>query len=163
MAVALRLLDAHVETVDPQGAVRSIPIAEFHRLGRYAASRNQPEARRADHRRHPARPIGGRHLYHKVRDSALCLCAGLGGGGDPARWLGPGGLWRRRAPAMAHRGGRGSHAAGAQAVTAQVFAEARPPRTTVSNWLATRTLGGVMAEGALMKFDTQRAPTPSTS
>src|SRR3984893_1884616 len=32
MAVALRVLDANVETVDAEGAVRFIPIAEFHRL-----------------------------------------------------------------------------------------------------------------------------------
>jgi xanthine dehydrogenase YagS FAD-binding subunit len=32
MAVAMRALDASVETVNAQGAVRSIPIAEFHRL-----------------------------------------------------------------------------------------------------------------------------------
>src|SRR6187549_3658980 len=32
MAVAMRVLDASVETVRPDGANRSIPIAEFHRL-----------------------------------------------------------------------------------------------------------------------------------
>src|ERR1700756_1345143 len=32
MAVAMRALDAEVETVDKDGATRSIPIAEFHRL-----------------------------------------------------------------------------------------------------------------------------------
>src|SRR3954469_20590590 len=32
MAVALRVLDATVETVRPEGAARQIPIAEFHRL-----------------------------------------------------------------------------------------------------------------------------------
>src|ERR1700710_1476844 len=32
MAVAMRALDATVETVRPDGLVRSIPIAEFHRL-----------------------------------------------------------------------------------------------------------------------------------
>jgi xanthine dehydrogenase YagS FAD-binding subunit len=32
MAVAMRVLDATVETVNAAGAVRSIPIAEFHRL-----------------------------------------------------------------------------------------------------------------------------------
>ena len=32
MAVALRALDATVETVRPDGAMRSIPIADFHRL-----------------------------------------------------------------------------------------------------------------------------------
>lgn len=32
MAVALRVLDASVETVDAGGKTRSIPVAEFHRL-----------------------------------------------------------------------------------------------------------------------------------
>jgi len=32
MAVAMRVLDAAVETVRPDGAMRTIPIAEFHRL-----------------------------------------------------------------------------------------------------------------------------------
>ncbi len=32
MAVAMRVLDATVETVRPDGSARSIPIAEFHRL-----------------------------------------------------------------------------------------------------------------------------------
>lgn len=32
MAVAMRVLDATVETVSPDGAVRSIPIAGLHRL-----------------------------------------------------------------------------------------------------------------------------------
>ncbi|PAV93001.1 hypothetical protein WR25_16197 [Diploscapter pachys] len=32
MAVAMRLLDASVETVQPSGTTRSIPIADFHRL-----------------------------------------------------------------------------------------------------------------------------------
>src|SRR6202008_1642760 len=32
MAVAMRVLDATVETVQPDGATRKIPIAEFHRL-----------------------------------------------------------------------------------------------------------------------------------
>ena len=32
MAVAMRVLDATVETVQPDGAARAIPIADFHRL-----------------------------------------------------------------------------------------------------------------------------------
>jgi xanthine dehydrogenase YagS FAD-binding subunit len=32
MAVAMRVLDAKVETIRPQGETRTIPIAEFHRL-----------------------------------------------------------------------------------------------------------------------------------
>lgn len=71
MAVAMRLLDATVETVDPEGAVRSIPIADFHHLpadtphienalktGEFITAVRLPK------------PIGGTHLYQKVRDRA---------------------------------------------------------------------------------------------
>ena len=69
MAVALRVLDAVVETVKPDGTTRAIPIAEFHRLwgdtpeietalepGEFITAVVLPE------------PLGGKHLYHKVRD-----------------------------------------------------------------------------------------------
>lgn len=71
MAVAMRLLDATVDTVAASGARRSIPIADFHRLpgdtphietvltpGEIIASVTLP------------RPPGGRHIYRKVRDRA---------------------------------------------------------------------------------------------
>lgn len=69
MAVALRVLDAVVETVKPDGTTRAIPIAEFHRLwggtpeietalepGEFITAVVLPK------------PLGGKHLYHKVRD-----------------------------------------------------------------------------------------------
>jgi xanthine dehydrogenase YagS FAD-binding subunit len=71
MAVALRALDATVETVRPDGSVRSIPIAEFHRLpgdtphietvlmaGELITTVTLPK------------PLGGTHVYRKVRDRA---------------------------------------------------------------------------------------------
>ncbi|MGE0726053.1 MAG: xanthine dehydrogenase family protein subunit M, partial [Alphaproteobacteria bacterium] len=71
MAVAMRALDAVVETVRPDGASRRIPIAEFHRLpgetphietalvpGELIVSVTLPP------------PVGGRHVYRKVRDRA---------------------------------------------------------------------------------------------
>ncbi|MEH0197663.1 xanthine dehydrogenase family protein subunit M [Caulobacter sp. CCNWLY153] len=71
MAVALRVLDATVETVTPDGTERSIPIADFHRLpgdtpqietalarGELITSVTLPK------------PIGGVHAYRKVRDRA---------------------------------------------------------------------------------------------
>ncbi|MHA6720097.1 FAD binding domain-containing protein [Sphingomonas sp. RS6] len=71
MAIAMRLLDATVETVTPDGATRSIPIADFHRLPGDAPERDNTLA--------PGefitsvtlpRPLGGKHFYHKVRDRA---------------------------------------------------------------------------------------------
>ena len=71
MAVALRVLDATVETVDAGGATRTIPIADFHRLwgatpqietvlkpGELITAVTLPQ------------PIQGEHIYRKVRDRA---------------------------------------------------------------------------------------------
>jgi xanthine dehydrogenase YagS FAD-binding subunit len=71
MAVAMRALDAEVETVDPKGETRRIPVAELHRLpgdtphietalapGEFVTAVTLPP------------PIGGRHVYRKVRDRA---------------------------------------------------------------------------------------------
>lgn len=71
MAVAMRLLDAEVETIAANGETRSIPVADFHRLpgttphienalkpGEFITSVKLPK------------PLGGRHFYRKVRDRA---------------------------------------------------------------------------------------------
>ena len=71
MAVAMRVLDATVETVQPDGQTRRIPIADFHRLwgdtphidtnlraGELITAVTLPK------------PVGGTHIYHKVRDRA---------------------------------------------------------------------------------------------
>jgi xanthine dehydrogenase YagS FAD-binding subunit len=71
MAVAMRALDATVETTNATGRSRVIPIADFHRL-----PGNAPQIETA---LEPGelitavtlpRPVGGRQLYHKVRDRA---------------------------------------------------------------------------------------------
>jgi xanthine dehydrogenase YagS FAD-binding subunit len=71
MAVAMRALDAKIVTVDADGRTRSIPIANFHRLtgdtphlettlapGEVITAVTLPP------------PIGGKHIYRKVRDRA---------------------------------------------------------------------------------------------
>ncbi len=71
MNVAMRVLDAVVETVNPDGRTRAIPIADFHRLpgdtphietalqpGELITAVTLP------------RPVGGTHVYEKVRDRA---------------------------------------------------------------------------------------------
>ncbi|AJA08121.1 Putative xanthine dehydrogenase, FAD-binding subunit [Sphingopyxis fribergensis] len=71
MAVAMRALDAAVETVDAAGKARTIPIAEFYRApgktphletvlapGELITAVTLPK------------PVGGTHIYHKVRDRA---------------------------------------------------------------------------------------------
>ena len=71
MAVALRVLDAGVETVRPDGATRTIPIADFHRL---PGATPHIETALAPGELITAvtlpKPIGGVHAYHKVRDRA---------------------------------------------------------------------------------------------
>jgi len=71
MAVAMRVLDAVVETVDPQGQTRAIPIADLHRL--------PGETPHIEHTLKPGelitavtlpKPVGGRQIYRKVRDRA---------------------------------------------------------------------------------------------
>jgi len=71
MAVAMRVLDATVETVRPDGQTRRIPIADFHRL-----PGDTPHVETVLERGElvtavtlPA-PVGGTHVYHKVRDRA---------------------------------------------------------------------------------------------
>lgn len=71
MAVAMRLLDAEVETIDATGAARSIAIADFHR-----APGDTPHIEHALKTGEIItavtlpKPIGGRHVYRKVRDRA---------------------------------------------------------------------------------------------
>ena len=71
MAVAMRVLDARVETVMPSGARRMIPIADFHRL-----PGNTPQI---ETNLQPGEmivavtlppPLPGKHIYRKVRDRA---------------------------------------------------------------------------------------------
>ena len=149
MAVALRVLDATVETVDPEGATRSIPIADFHRLpgdtphietvltrGELITAVTLP------------RPFGGAHFYHKVRDRAsyafalVSVAAVIGR--DGAGRFAVGGVahkpWRVEAADAAMRGG-------AKAAAETLLAGARPTRDNAFKVpLVERTLAAVMAE-----------------
>ncbi|MET0308092.1 MAG: xanthine dehydrogenase family protein subunit M [Sphingomonas sp.] len=71
MAVAMRLLDASVETVRPDGTARAIPIAEFHTLpGDTPHVENSLVPGELITAVTLPKPIGGQHFYHKVRDRA---------------------------------------------------------------------------------------------
>ncbi len=71
MAVAMRVLDAKVETIDAAGQSRVIPIAEFHRL---PGTTPHIETALAPGELITAvtlpKPLGGTHIYQKVRDRA---------------------------------------------------------------------------------------------
>lgn len=71
MAVAMRVLDATVETVRPNGSVRTIPIADFHRLpGNTPQIENTLEPGELITAVTLPKPVGGDHFYRKVRDRA---------------------------------------------------------------------------------------------
>ncbi|HEX2547411.1 MAG TPA: xanthine dehydrogenase family protein subunit M [Ramlibacter sp.] len=71
MAVAMRALDATVETVRPNGAARTIPIADFHRLpGNTPQIDTALEAGELITAVTLPRPPGGTQVYRKVRDRA---------------------------------------------------------------------------------------------
>jgi xanthine dehydrogenase YagS FAD-binding subunit len=71
MAIAMRALDATVETVRPDGATRNIPIAELHRL---PGDTPEIETTLAPGELITAvtlpKPVGGKQVYRKVRDRA---------------------------------------------------------------------------------------------
>lgn len=71
MAVAMRVLDARVETLLPNGAARVIPIADFHRLpGATPQIETNLQAGELITAVTLPPPLPGRHVYRKVRDRA---------------------------------------------------------------------------------------------
>jgi xanthine dehydrogenase YagS FAD-binding subunit len=149
MAQALRVLDAAVETVTGDGATRTIPIADFHRL-----PGDQPERDNVLERGELItavtlpRPIGGRHIYQKVRDRASYAFAVV----SVAAVIQKDGTGRVSFGGVAHKPWRveAAEAAipqGARAVAAQVFAGATPSDDNrFKIMLAERTLASVMAQ-----------------
>lgn len=149
MAVAMMALDAVVETVRPDGSGRSIPIAEFYRLpGNTPHLETELQPGELITAVTLPKPLGGTHIYHKVRDRASYAFAlvsvgvivqpdGTGrvalGGVAPKPW---------RVPAAEAEMPRG-----AKAVMARVLADARPTRENAFKLpLAERTLAAVLAE-----------------
>ena len=149
MNVALRVLDAEVETVKPDGATRSIPIADFHRL-----PGDTPEVETTLEPGElitgvtlPA-PLGGRHIYRKVRDRASYAFALV----SVAAVIQPDGTGRVALGGVAHKPWRISEAEaalpqGAKPVAARLFADARPTEHNAFKIpLAERTIGAALAE-----------------
>ncbi|KQT84478.1 xanthine dehydrogenase family protein subunit M [Methylobacterium sp. Leaf466] len=149
MAVAMRVLDATVETVDAKGGSRTIPMAEFHRL-----PGDEPEV---DTTLRPGelitavtlpRPVAGTHIYRKVRDRASYAYALV----SVAAIIGKDGSGRVAFGGVAPRPWRveaaeGDLPRGAKAVTDRVFSGAAPTRDNAYKLtLAERTLGAVLTE-----------------
>jgi xanthine dehydrogenase YagS FAD-binding subunit len=149
MAVAMRVLDATVETVQPDGSARNIPIAEFHRLpgdtphidtvlgpGELITAVTLPK------------PVGGMHVYRKVRDRASFAFALISVGAIVQR----DGTGRVALGGVAHKPWRVEMAEaemtrGAKAITAQLLAGARTTHENAFKLpLVERTLAAVLAE-----------------
>ncbi len=149
MAQALRVLDANVETVKADGATRAIPIAEFHRLpGEDPTRDNVLERGELITAVTLPKPIGGAHVYQKVRDRASYAFALVSVAaviqGDGSGRVSFGGVaprpWRVEAAEAALP-------QGAKATAAQVFAGAKPTEDNrFKITLAERTLASVLAQ-----------------
>ena len=148
MAVAMRLLDATVETVRAGGTTRVIPMADFHRLpgdtphldtvlepGELITSVTLP------------RPLGGVHIYRKVRDRASYAFALV----SVAAVIQKDGTGRIAVGGVAHKPWRVEAAEarlpqGARVATDALLAGARPTEENAFKvTLVERTLGAVLA------------------
>lgn len=149
MAVAMRVLDAEIETVRPNGSVRTIPIADFHRL-----PGNTPHVETA---LEPGelitsvklpRSLGGTHIYRKVRDRSSYAFALV----SVAAIIQPDGSGRVALGGVAHRPWRikaaeRSLSKGAKAVADQLLAGAKPTAENAFKiTLVERTLAAVLAQ-----------------
>ncbi len=149
MAVAMRALDATIETVRPDGGTRNIPIADFHRL-----PGNTPhiETALAPGELITAvtlpKPVGGTHIYRKVRDRASYAFALISVGAI----VQPDGSGSVALGGVAHKPWRVEAAEaelprGAKVVAAQLLAGAQPThQNTFKLPLVERTLAAVLME-----------------
>jgi len=149
MAVAMRVLDAKVETVSANGATRAIPIADFHRLpGATPHIETNLAAGELITAVTLPRPIGGLHIYHKVRDRASYAFALV----SVAAVIQSDGTGRVAVGGIAHKPWRIEAAEtampqGAKAVASRLLTGATPTHDNAFKVpLVERTLGAVMAE-----------------
>jgi len=149
MAVAMRLLDASVETVRADGAARVIPIADFHRLpGNTPHIETVLEPGELITAVTLPRPAGGTHVYRKVRDRASYAFALV----SVAAIVQRDGSGRVALGGVAHKPWRveAAEAAmpqGAKAVTARLLAGATPTEHNAFKLpLVERTLAAVLAQ-----------------
>lgn len=149
MAVAMRVLDATVETVKADGATRAIPVAELYRppgstphletvleKGELITAVTLPG------------PVGGTHVYRKVRDRASYAFALV----SVAAIVQRDGSGRIALGGVAPMPWRDSSAEaelprGAKAATARLLAGAKPTRhNAFKRTLAERTIAAVLVD-----------------
>ena len=149
MAVAMRVLDAMVDTVRPDGTTRTIPIADFHTLpGTTPHIENALAPGELIVAVTLPRPAGGVHVYRKVRDRASYAFALV----SVAVIVQPDGTGRVALGGVAHKPWRveaaeRAMARGAKGVVSVLLADAR---TTADNAfkvpLVERALASVLSE-----------------
>jgi xanthine dehydrogenase YagS FAD-binding subunit len=149
MAVAMLALNAKVETVQSNGSERVIPIAEFHRLpGDTPHVETALEPDELITAVVLPKPVGGKQVYHKVRDRTSYAFALVSVGAI----VHPDGTGRVALGGVAPKPWRDEAAEaelprGAKAVTAKLFAHAKPTEENAFKiQLAERTLGAVLAD-----------------
>jgi xanthine dehydrogenase YagS FAD-binding subunit len=149
MAIAMRALDATIETVQPDGRTRRIPIAEFHRLpGETPHIETTLQAGELITAVTLPKPIGGMQMYHKVRDRASYAFAVVSVGVIVQR----DGSGRVAVGGIAHKPWRVEAAEaemsrGATAMTSALLAGAKPTQENAFKVkLVERTLGAVLAQ-----------------
>jgi len=149
MAIAMRALDATVETVQPSGAIRKIPIADFHTLpGATPHIENTLQRGELITAVSLPKPIGGKQLYLKVRDRSSYAFALVSVGVV----VQPDGSGRIAVGGVAHKPWRIEAAEaemprGAKAVTSRLLADARPTHdNSFKLKLVERALEAVLAE-----------------
>lgn len=149
MAVAMRALDASVETTNAGGRARVIPIADFHRLpGTAPHVETSLEPGELITAVTLPRPVGGRQLYHKVRDRASYAFALV----SVAAIVQRDGTGRVALGGVAHKPWRveaadAELARGSKAVAERLFANARPTEHNAFKLpLAERTIAAVLDE-----------------
>jgi xanthine dehydrogenase YagS FAD-binding subunit len=149
MAVAMRVLDAKVETLRPDGGRRTIAMVDFHRL-----PGNTPHIETALTKGElitavtlPS-PVGGKHVYQKVRDRASYAFALI----SVAAIVQPDGTGRVALGGVAHKPWRVDAAdrelpRGAKAASAALLATAKPTEHNAFKLtLVERTLDAVLTE-----------------
>jgi xanthine dehydrogenase YagS FAD-binding subunit len=154
MAVAMRALDATVETVSSTGATRKIPVAQFHRLpGDTPNVENTLQRGELITAVTLPKPIGGTQLYYKVRDRASYAFALV----SVAAVVQPDGTGRVAVGGVAHKPWRVEAAdkllaRGAKATTEALLAGAKPTHDNAFKLtLVERTLGAVLAHAKAVK------------
>ncbi len=149
MAVAMRALDATVETIKSDGATRSLPLADLHRLpGDTPHIETNLEPGELITAVVLPKPLGGRHIYRKVRDRASYAFALVSVGAviqkDGTGRVALGGVapkpWRSETA-------ESELPKGAAATIASMMKDAKPSRENAFKLkLAERTLASVLQE-----------------